>query len=127
MSRKNVVPYHLLRSQSLASSFTSPVTTVNYMDNISYEIDIITTDSVGSFAVEVSNSYQVDNTTGTVINAGTWAQLNLGGTPVVNATNDSIIINLNQIPYNAVRLSYTANTPGTGTCEAYLLARQIGG
>lgn len=117
MSRKLLVPVQISTSQSLSSNFTSPITMVQYGDNISYQINIKTTDSQGSFEVQASNDYSPGTTEYPMTNAGNWTSLSLSGTPTVNAANDTILINMNQIPYKALRLSYISTTAGTGTCD----------
>lgn len=126
MSRKNTLNYKLLTNQSLASSFTSPATFVRNTDNISYQIDVTTSDSVGTFTVQVSDNYAV-GPDAIVTNPGTWLNLTLSGVPTVAAANDVIGISLNQLPYDAIRLVYTAGTAGTGTCSAIITSKQIGG
>lgn len=127
MARKNSFPYQLLTNQSLSSSFTSPITTIDYIDNVSYQINCTTVDSIGTFSVEVSNDYAIDVTTNAVTNAGNWDPLTLGGgSPFVNAADAVIVISLNQLPFHAIRLRYTVGTAGTGTVSAYLLAKSIG-
>src|ERR1043165_7564540 len=127
MARKNTNIYQLLDNQSLAANFTSDPTIVTFMDNCSYQINVTTSNSEGSFAVQASNDYKVDATTGAVINAGTWVALDLGGTPVVAAANDQILINLNQLPFVAIRLAYTSSVAGSGTWSAWLSSKQVGG
>lgn len=128
MSRKNTLIYTLAEGQSLAASFQTEPTIVLRLDNCSYQINVTTTDSEGTFAVEISNDYRVNETTGVVTNAGTWIPLNLaGGTPIVNAANDTIAISLNQLPFYAVRLAYTSSVAGTGTCDIFISDKQIGG
>lgn len=128
MARKNVLlPHKILSNQSLAADFTSTPTVVAYADNCSYQINITTSDSQGTFSVEGSLDYAVDMT-GNVTNAGNWVPLSLaGGTPTVTGADDQIIINLNQLPFYAIRLAYTSTVAGTGTCSAYVMTKQIGG
>lgn len=128
MARKNVVVYQLASAQSLAASFNTNPTIVKFLDNCSYQINVNTTDSTGSFQVQVSNDYYVNETTNHVERPGNWIALTLaGGTPSVNATNDTIVINLNQLPFYAVRLAYVANTAGTGHADIFVTDKQIGG
>jgi hypothetical protein len=129
MSRKNTLVYPVLTNQSLSASFISPVTFVQYMDNCSYQINITTTNSMGSFAVQCSNDYAINDGAGNVVtNVGNWFALTLaGGTPSANAANDTIGINLNQLPFKAMRLVYTSTTAGTGTCSVYVVDKMIGG
>ncbi len=128
MARKNVVVYKVANAQSMAANFTTSPTLIKYLDNMAYQINISTTDSVGTFAVEASLDYAVDEVGNTVTNLGNWVPLNLaGGVPFAAAANDTILIDLNQLPFNAIRLSYTSGTAGTGHCDIYIMARQLGG
>lgn len=128
MARKNVLKFQVATAQSLSATFISAPTVVKFLDNVSYQINITTTNSVGTFSVQASNDYQQDEVTDAVTNAGTWADLPLGGgTPSAGAANDTILINLNQLPFNAIRVKYTSSVAGTGTCSIVLQARQIGG
>lgn len=129
MARKDTLVYKLSTAKSLATSFTSPITLIKNLDNISYQINITTSDSTGTFAVQGSNDYAVSEPTNVVTNTGTWVPLTLGGTgsPSAAGANDSILIDLNQLSFNALRVAYTAGTAGTGTCDITLVARQVGG
>ena len=128
MARKNVAhPFEVAKAQSLAASFNSAPTMITYLDNVCYQINITTSDSIGTFSVQASIDYEQD-INGNVVNPGHWITLTLGGgTPFANAANDQIIIDLNQLPFNAVRLAYAAGTPGTGHCDIWILSKQIGG
>jgi hypothetical protein len=128
MARKNVLHYEVLTGQSLSSSFTSPVTFIKYLDNISYQVNVKTTNSTGTFAIQGSNDYNINEASPTVVNPGNWVTLPLGGgVPFANAANDNIIVDMNQVPFNALRLVYTSTTAGTGTCDAWIVGKQIGG
>lgn len=126
MARKNTLNWQLLNDQSLATSFISPVTFIRNTDNVSYQINVTTSNSTGTFTIQVSDDYAINNE-GAVTNPGSWLTLTLSGTPTVAAANDVIGISLNQLPYDAIRLVYTASTPGTGTCDATITSKQIGG
>lgn len=127
MARKNVLlPQLIATGQSLAASFTSVPTVINFDDNIAYQIDVNTTNSVGTFAVQASLDYVPASPTQNAV-AGHWINLTLSGSPSVASTNDDIIIDLNQLPYSAVRIAYTSTVAGTGTCEIRIMAKQVGG
>lgn len=128
MARKNVLDHVLIEAQSLAASFNSSPTIVQYMDNISYQINVSTSNSQGTFAVQGSLDYiPSDPTEQRPAAAGNWVDLDIGGVPVVNAANDTILIDLNQLPFKAIRLAYTSTVAGTGLCNIYINARQLGG
>lgn len=128
MSRKNTLVYQLASNQSLSALFHTPATVVRYLDNCSYQINVTTSNSTGTFAVEVSNDYYVnEGNDNVVMNPGNWVPLTLaGGTPTVSAMNDTIMINLNQLPFYAVRLTYTPNVAGTGTASIYITDKSVG-
>jgi hypothetical protein len=126
MARKNTLEFPVLTGQSLAGDFTSPVTDVRNLDNCSYQIVVVTSDDAGTFSVEASNDYE-RAITGDVTDPGTWAALPLGGIPTIASAADIILINLNQLPFKAIRVTYTSTTAGTGTCDIKLVAKQIGG
>jgi len=126
--RKNVLaPEVIALAQSLASSFTSTPTMIPFLDNCAYQINVTTSDSTGTFAVEGSVDY-VQATAMIPGNTGNWIPLTLGGAtanPVANAANDNIIINLNQVPFNALRIRYTSTVAGTGTATIYFMSKMI--
>lgn len=128
MARKDVLtPYRIATAQSLATSFTTSPTTVTYTDNCGYQINVTTSNSTGTFFVQGSLDYAVDPTTNVVKNAGSWTDLVLSGTPTVAAANDTILLDLNQLPYNAIRLRYASTVAGTGTADIYIMTKQVGG
>lgn len=127
MARKNVNVYPLETAVSLGASFTTAPTLIKYMDNCSYQITATTADAIGTFAVEASLDFSMEETTNVVKNPGNWVPLTLaGGTPAIAGANTGIIINLNELPFNAIRLSYT-RASGTGTASVYIMTKQMGG
>lgn len=124
--RKNTLITQILTSQSMAASFTSPVTVVANLDNCSYQINFTTANAVGSFAIQASNDYKSVQPGTAVQNAGNWVTLDIGGTPVAAGSSDTIVVDLNQLPFNAIRFVYT-RTSGTGTLDAFISMKQLGG
>lgn len=113
---------------SLSTSFTTSPTGIRYLDNCSYQINVTTSNSSGTFQVQASNDYYVnEGNADVVMNPGTWIPLTLaGGTPFVAAANDQIIINLNQLPFYAIRLAYTSTVAGTGTATIFIASKVVG-
>lgn len=113
---------------SLSTDFSTPATVIRFLDNCSYQINVTTTDSSGTFAVEVSNDYYVNEGNDSVVmNPGKWIPLTLaGGTPTVSAGDTLITVNLNQLPFYAVRLSYNSTTAGTGICRVFITDKVLG-
>lgn len=127
MARKNVLRKLIAPTQSLAASFSITPTMIPFGDNCAYQINVTTSNSTGTFSVQGSLDY-VQQTQDTKGVAGNWVDLSLGGgTPTVAAANDTILINLNQLPFNAVRLAYTSTIAGTGIADIYVMEKQIGG
>ena len=131
MSRKSVLPFVVAASQSLAASFTTIPTIINYLDNIGYQITVTTSDSTGTFAIQASNDFRpaANGPEFPVANPGTWSTLTLGGAvaaPVAAAANDTIVIDMNQVPFSALRVIYTSTVAGTGTCKIALFAKSVG-
>lgn len=127
MARKNVLKNKIATAQTLAASFNSLPTMIPFGDNCAYQVNVTTTNSTGTFSVQGSLDY-VQQTQDTKGVAGNWIDLSLGGgTPTVAAANDTILINLNQLPFNAVRIAYTSTIAGTGTADIYVMEKQIGG
>lgn len=121
MSRKLVLaPVALESAKSLATSFVTDATIISYQDNIAYQINVDTSDSEGTFAVEASLDYDER------LNTGTWTELTLSGVPTVAAADDSILISMAQVPYKALRMTYTSTVAGTGTCDILIMAKTVG-
>lgn len=125
MARKDVALKKISSAQSLATSFISEPTVIRYLDNCAYQINA-SAGATGTFQVEASLDYKVNEPNNVVSNAGNWAALDLTGTPALIGSADTIIIDLNQLPFNAIRLRYIA-TNGTGTADIYVMVRQLGG
>ena len=127
-SKAFLQPAKIASNQSLSATVIFPVTIVQTQDNISYQINITTSDSIGSFTLQASLDYTQDPVTKAVTNSGTWVDLTLGGgSPQANASNDTINIAMNQVPFPALRIKYTSITPGTGTCDMWVTAKRLGG
>lgn len=137
MARKNIILHSLFETvgnptgeQSLSASFISPVTSIQYQDNISYQIIGDGNASEGTFTVQGSNNYRYNNVTDVVTAQGDWVDLPLGGSssgPKFIGVADSIIIDMNQVPFAALRVKYTSTVAGTGKCKIFLVAKEIGG
>ena len=113
MPKNSLAPVKLLTSQSMAANFNTAATTVTFLDNVGYQINVTTSNSTGTFAVQGS------------LDSVNWASLSLSGTPVAAAANDVIVININQFPFTYIRLAYTSTVAGTGTCDVYIDAKAL--
>lgn len=126
MSRSNIALYQLAPAQSLSTSFITQPTVINYLDNCAYQIDILTSDSIGTFKVQGSLDYKQNQPGLQIENAGHWVDMPLSGSPSVSSANDDIMIDMNQIPFSAIRLVYTSTTAGTGIASIYVMGKKLG-
>jgi hypothetical protein len=121
--RKNRLKYQNFTSASMATSLTSPVTSVEFLDNIGIQLNFTTADAVGAFAVEISADYQQD-TEGNVTNAGNWIPLTLSPSPAAAGASSQIYIDITQTSSPWMRVTYT-RTSGTGTLNGWIVGKQI--
>lgn len=101
-------------TQSLAASFNTISTNLQFQDSCCYQVNITTSDSIGSFVLQCSQDNQ------------NWASVGTAG--IVSAANDTAVVEYDisrTAPH--VRLAYTAGTAGTGTCTILVSAKQVGG
>lgn len=114
----------LINAVSMATSITSPVTNINGLCSIGYDLTW-TGAPVGTFSVEVSNSYSQDNE-GNVINAGSWTILptsSFQGTyPVPAGTASNGFLDIEAIGSAWIRLLYN-RTSGTGNLTVIVAAK----
>jgi hypothetical protein len=122
-SRKNnIKQFQIVTSGDMSqSSVTSLVTDIQFLDNIAIQINF-TGSPVGSFAIQTSLDYAIDNVTNTVINTGNWVDYQ--GLSISTAVGSPIIIELNQVSSPFIRLVYS-KVSGSGTMNAYISAKTI--
>jgi hypothetical protein len=97
------------------TALTSVVTDLQSVLVASYQM-VWTSTAVGTFSIEVSNSYE--NRAGT--ETGTWTVLTLDSAPTNPAgAGGDTGVDLSQLPYRYVRLKYT-NASSTGVLNAWI-------
>lgn len=126
MARKNNLVTQIATAQSLSAAFQSAPTVIRDLDNCSYQINITTTNSTGTFTIQGSDDYYVQEPTNTVMNPGTWVDIPLSATLPVAAANETILVSLNQLPFYAIRVSYIPVVAGTGTAAIYITDKMLG-
>lgn len=109
------------------STITSSVSNIQNLDNIGIQLNFTGTPN-GTFFVQVSADYaqQVMGGVAVVTNAGNWITVTLPTTPVASGSANQIYIDLNQLSAPWIRVQYT-NTSGTGTLNAFITAKSLGG
>ena len=121
MGRKNTKTIQKEAAKTLASSFTTDWLNVSYLDNVGVVINCNNvTDNTGFFEVQVRMKVDANNVSSAVT-------LTLSSVPTLANADDDFGINLNQLPYNEVRISFTAagGTPD-GDCDIWFKSETVG-
>lgn len=122
-SSKNVLrTWHALTDVSMATNVTSGGTNIQFLDNISIQLNFTGTPT-GTFDIQVSNDFEQDSQ-GAIVHVGNWISLPLNPTPSAAGSADQIIIDVNQVSQPWMRMVYTAAS-GTGTLNMYISAKTI--
>lgn len=119
-SRPILSPHIVINGQSMASSVTSEVTIIQNISGIGYDISWTGT-PVGTFDVQVSNSYEQD-AAGNLKVTGNWTSIPLDPTPAAAGSAGNGFINLIAMTGFAVRLVYN-RTSGSGTLNAEICGK----
>ena len=120
----NNVP--LIKAGDMSGNITSPATIIQRLPGISYSL-VWTGTPTGTFAVQVSNDYQLSST-GAVINAGNWTSLpttSFSGTyPVPAGSASNGFLDVVGTEAYAVRIVYTASS-GSGSLTVIPCAKVL--
>lgn len=90
-------------------------------------MNVTTSAASGFFTIQGSNDYDANEPGTQIVNPGTWVDLTLSGVPSVAGANDSILISMNQVPFNALRVQFTNTVVGAGTVDIIMQSKQLGG
>lgn len=122
MARKDIIPAYLLANgTSLASSFNTSQTNIDYQDHVGLIIQTSgVTANTGQFNIQVL----LQPPGGT---ASSWATLT-GLVPALANADLLWAVALNWLPFSAVRVSFAPGGGGpNGTVQIWLEAKQGGG
>lgn len=116
MPKRVILPHTLETTKSLASSFSTAAVSVRYTDNVGVYIKTASvTSNTGSFIIE-----------GT-IDGVNWFDFGVSPSMTLAGANTSFAVNLNQVPFDQVRVSFT---PGggspNGTAAIEIMAKSVG-
>lgn len=98
---------------SLSASFYSPITTVKLGDSVTYQIDILSTDSTGTFFAQCSDD------------GVSFADMGICG--IVSAANDVAVTQIDPADTFYYRIRYSPTIPGTGSCQIRVGYKPKGG
>ena len=116
MSKRVVLPYNLKTAESLGLAFSTAAVSVRYTDNVGIFIKTASvTTNTGSFIVEGT----IDGTN--------WFDFGLSPALTLANTNTTFAVNLNQVPFDQVRVSFTPSvTTPNGTALISIMAKSVG-
>lgn len=112
MQKNVLLPHRLEEAKSLATAFTSTITDIPYLDNLGVQINVTTTNSTGTFTIETS------------IDKVSWVTLPVGTISVAAAT-DQFFVNMNNLPFQSIRVKYVPTIAGTGVCDIYVMGKEV--
>jgi hypothetical protein len=114
---------------NMATTITSQVSRIRYIDNLSYEV-VWTggTSPAGTIQIQASDDYSANDAGTQVFNAGTWTNIGVvdtsGNPPTISGASGSHMIQIMQLPHEYVRLQYIP-TSGTGTMSAWVCGKGV--
>ena len=115
MGRKNFKSYPMLDDASMATTQQSVATNVQLLDKASIHVSWTGTAPVGVLTVQARNGEN-----------DTWYDLDFGVAMNVTGNSGDHQIIFNELPFYEIQLVYTA-TSGTGSIDAVILMKQVGG
>ena len=98
---------------TLSTAFYSPSTTVKMGDSVTYQIDITSSDSTGTFYAQGSD----DNVS--------FADIGVCG--IASAVNDVSVVQIDPADNFFYRVRYSPTVPGTGSCQIRVGYKPKGG
>jgi hypothetical protein len=121
-TRSQLLKYQVFTNAAMSgtSTITSPVTNIQFLDLIGYQMNFTGTPT-GTFQVQISIDYAQDNN-GNVTNPGNWDNMALSPTPVAAGASGIIYVDIIDTSAPWIRLQYT-NASGTGTLNAFITAK----
>lgn len=107
-----ILPVKLLENGDMSTALTSEVLHVQYMDNVGFQINVLTSDAYGDFSVEAS------------IDGENWSPLILSPTVSSTGASSTFLVNINQTPFSQLRVVYEP-TSGDGYATVWTTAKII--
>lgn len=118
-SKNALTPIQFISAQSMTGTITSNPINVQYLDNISIQLNFTGTPT-GTFELQGS----LDYSPGPLANTGNWIGMVLPEVPVASGSADTILIDMMQLSFPWIRVVYTP-TSSTGTLNGYLSGKAV--
>lgn len=118
-------PYKVVSAGDMSTaSITSPVTAIQTIDNIGYQLNWTGTPT-GTFNIQVSMDYEPGKSPDDKpFNAGTWTTVTLTVPVVASGSADNAYVDLDQLSAPYIRVVYT-RTSGSGSLNAFVTGKAI--
>jgi hypothetical protein len=114
--RKSViVPFKFIDGESLSAAFSSRPINIQYLDNIGITLACTAiTANTGKFVIECT------------IDGETWIDIEVFPEIQLDDEPDNIIINLNNLPFSQMRVSFTPDGPSPdGVVTGFITAKEL--
>jgi hypothetical protein len=123
MPRKNVLlPY--TQTAAMSANATTTPTHIAWLDNIAIQIDVTTSDAVGTFALQGSVDYNKGDANSPAV-TGNWIDITLSPViPAAASADAHTLINMSNVAFPWIRLVYTRSS-GTGTLAVTIAGKEI--
>jgi hypothetical protein len=112
-TRPIFAPTPVITNGDMTTTLTSKVSIISNISMMSYSYSWSGISPSGSITVQVSNDYSLDST-GKVLNAGTWDTLPLSAATTVSGNTGVGFVDIDQLGGQAIRTVYTP-VSGSGT------------
>lgn len=119
-SKNALTPFQLIVAQSMAGDVTSSPTNVQWLDNVSIQLNFSGTPT-GTFSVQGSLDYKAYPLTGVQESAGNWITIT---TASASGAAGNVLFDLNQLSFPWVRVIYT-RSGGSGTLDGFISAKAV--
>lgn len=122
--RKNtLLNFKIISAGAMVGDLVSAVTSIQFLDNVGIQANIISGTPTGVLQVQVSADY-AQTTEGGVTNAGHWVSLTPAQQSITAGAPAQTYFELTGLSAPWVRLIYT-HTSGTGSLDAFITAKML--
>lgn len=121
-SRPLFPPAPVIVNGDMSATVISAVTIIKMLSQVSYDISWTGSNPLGTFTVEVSNTYK-QNSDGSVANAGNWQALTLSAPSTASGSPSNGFIDVTATGAYAIRLKFVPSGGSSGTLNATIAGK----